>query len=40
MRYDTVIIGAGLGGLSAGAFLASAGKRVLLLEKTGSLGGR
>lgn len=40
MRYDAVIIGAGLGGLSAGAFLASAGKRVVVLEKTGSLGGR
>ncbi len=40
MRYDAVIIGAGLGGLSAGAFLSAAGKRVLVLEKTGSLGGR
>jgi phytoene dehydrogenase-like protein len=39
-RYDAVIIGAGLGGLSAGAFLAKAGKRVLVLEKTGHIGGR
>lgn len=39
-RYDAIIIGAGLGGLSAGAFLAKAGKRVLVLEKTGHIGGR
>lgn len=40
MRYDAVIIGAGLGGLSAGAFLAKAGKKVLVLEKTDAIGGR
>jgi phytoene dehydrogenase-like protein len=40
LRYDAIIIGAGLGGLSAGAFLAKAGKKVLVLEKTGALGGR
>ena len=38
--YDAIIIGAGLGGLSTGAFLAKAGKRVLVLEKTGHIGGR
>jgi all-trans-retinol 13,14-reductase len=38
--YDAIIIGAGLGGLSAGAFLAKAGKKVLVLEKTGFVGGR
>ena len=31
--YDAVIIGAGLGGLSSAAFLAKAGKKVLLLER-------
>lgn len=40
MKFDAVIIGAGLGGLSAGAFLAHAGKKVLVLEKTAAIGGR
>jgi len=40
VRYDVVIIGAGLGGLSAGAFLSRAGRRVLVLERTKALGGR
>ena len=40
MKYDAIIIGAGLGGLSAGAFLSKAGRKVLVLEKTGSVGGR
>lgn len=37
--WDAVVVGAGLGGLSAAAFLAAAGKRVLLLEKYTTLGG-
>lgn len=40
MEYDAVIIGAGLGGLAAGAALAGAGKKVLVLEKTGVVGGK
>jgi len=31
--YDTIIIGAGLGGLTAGNFLAKAGQKVLIVEK-------
>jgi len=38
-RYDVIIIGAGMGGLSAGAFLAREGKTVLILEKHNKPGG-
>ena len=38
-RWDAVVVGAGLGGLSAAAYLAAAGKRVLLLERYTALGG-
>ncbi|MGA2192182.1 MAG: FAD-dependent oxidoreductase [Nitrospirota bacterium] len=40
MVYDAIIIGAGLGGLSAGAYLSRAGKNVLVLEKMNEPGGR
>ena len=40
MRFDAVIIGSGLGGLTAGAFLSRAGKRVLVIEKNNIIGGR
>jgi len=39
MKYDVIIIGAGLGGLTAGAKLAREGKRVLLLEQHSQPGG-
>lgn len=38
-KYDTVIVGGGLAGLSAAAILARKGKKVIVLERT-SLGGR
>lgn len=39
MEYDVIIVGAGMGGLSAGAFLAMEGKKVLILEKHDKPGG-
>ena len=38
-KFDAVVIGSGLGGLTAGALLASAGYSVCLLERNFSLGG-
>ena len=37
--FDAVVVGAGLGGLSAATYLAKAGKRVLVLEKHNVPGG-
>jgi all-trans-retinol 13,14-reductase len=39
MNYDIIIIGAGLGGLTAGAKLAREGKKVLLIEQHSKPGG-
>ena len=39
MKYDIIIIGAGLGGLTAGAKLAKEGKKVLLVEQHFKPGG-
>lgn len=39
MNYDAIIIGAGLGGLTAGAKLAKSGKKVLLIEQHDRPGG-
>jgi len=39
MRYDIIIVGAGLGGLTSGALLARAGRKVLVIEKSNSVGG-
>ena len=38
-NYDAIIIGAGIGGLVCGCFLAKAGKKVLIVEKTATAGG-
>ena len=37
--YDVIVIGAGCGGLAAGALLAKQGRRTLVLEKNGWVGG-
>ena len=37
--YDVIVIGAGLGGLSAGALLAKQGRSVLVLEQSDRIGG-
>jgi all-trans-retinol 13,14-reductase len=39
MKYDVIIIGAGLGGLTAGAKLSREGKKVLLIEQHSQPGG-
>jgi all-trans-retinol 13,14-reductase len=39
MKYDIIIIGGGLGGLTAGAKLSKEGKKVLLIEKHKKPGG-
>ncbi|TFF94674.1 MAG: NAD(P)/FAD-dependent oxidoreductase [Promethearchaeota archaeon] len=39
LKYHTIIIGAGVGGLTAAAKLASNGKKVLVLEKIHHIGG-
>ena len=39
MVYDVIVVGGGIAGLTAAAFLAKAGKSVLLCEKENSCGG-
>jgi all-trans-retinol 13,14-reductase len=39
MKYDIIIIGAGLGGLTAGAKLAKGGRKVLVIEQHSKPGG-
>lgn len=37
-KYDVIVVGAGLAGLSTGAMLAKARKKVLILEKNKDVG--
>lgn len=39
MRYDDIVVGGGHNGLTAAAYLARAGRRVLVLERSGHVGG-
>ena len=39
MQYDVIIIGAGHNGLTCAAYLARAGRRVLVLERRDVVGG-
>ena len=39
MRYEAIIVGGGMAGLTAAAYLVRAGKRVLLCEKEQEVGG-
>lgn len=39
MQYDVIIVGAGHNGLTAAAYLARAGRKVLMLERRGVVGG-
>jgi len=38
-RYDVIVIGAGLGGLTAAALMAQSGRKILLIERSASVGG-
>ena len=40
MKYDAIIIGSGIGGLSIGALLAKRGFKVIVLERQSVIGGR
>ena len=39
MKYDAIVVGAGIAGLTASAYLARAGHSVILFEKQSKVGG-
>ena len=39
MKYDSVVVGGGIAGLTAAAYLARAGKSVILFERQSKVGG-
>ena len=39
-QYDVIVIGAGLGGLTAAALIARSGRKTLLVERNESVGAR
>lgn len=39
-KYDVIVVGAGVGGISVGTLLAKEGKKVLILEQNDRVGGR
>ena len=39
-NFDVAIVGGGLAGLTASIYLAKAGRKVIVLEKSSHLGGR
>jgi len=38
-KYDTIIVGGGIAGLTAAAYLSGAGRKTLLIEKNSECGG-
>ena len=39
MKYDAIVIGCGMSGILAGIHLKNSGKKFIILEKAGTLGG-
>ena len=38
-KYNTIVVGGGIAGLTAAAYLSRGGEKVLLIEKNGECGG-